>query len=64
MPLAGAIIGEVEETIAEIKRGYVPERERDTSANDWNVSAGLPVPRKSMECCGPPCNSLTGTGYL
>ena len=57
MPLASAIFGEVEEVIAEIERGtYISERDRNANANIRNVSAGLSVPRKSMECYGPPCN--------
>ena len=46
MPLAGIIIGEVEEVIEKIKRGYVLERNRDAGARVWNVRAGLSVPRK------------------
>ena len=43
MLLAGAIIGEVEEMIAEIKLGYVLERDRNATANVWNVPTGLSV---------------------
>ena len=48
MPLAGAVIGEVEEAVEKIKRGYVQERNRDAGASVWNVRAGLSVPRKRV----------------
>ena len=43
MPLAGTIIVGVGEVVEEIKRGYVLERDRNATANVWNVPTGLSV---------------------